>query len=286
MTFVVLLAGQSNAQGTIGATDGDRTILPGVKVWNSPAMGEGTAWVDAAYGAQPFNIGAAPWSASVGIGFANLLHAATGREVYLIVKAEGGRRIETFLKPATLAANGWSAGVDNSVYLYPDVADAIAAIPGRAKTTLDFVLWQQGEANSTVDDATTYAAKLTALVGDLTSGGLYNPDNTHMMCGGLIPGHAWRDVHKAAVLAAGLLYVHGDGLPDQGDGLHYTGAGLLAMGQRFKLTGWLGGTREMVGVGSPEYQVSCSRGSSWVDSASGEFYVKEAGWSNTGWAKK
>jgi len=286
MSFVVLVAGQSNAQGTSGATNGDRTILPGVKVWNSPAMGNGTSWIDAEYGVAPFNIGADPWSASISIGFANMLWAETGREVYLIVKAEGGRRIETFLKPATLAANGWSAGTDNSVYLYPDVEDAISAIPGRAKTTLDYILWQQGEANSTVDDATTYAAKLTALVGDFTAEGLYDADNTRMMCGGLIPGHTWRAVHKTAVLNAGLLYVHGDELPDQGDGLHYTGAGLLSLGQRYKLTGWKGGTRKSVGVGSPEHQASCSVGSTWLDTASGKLFVKESGSLNTGWGQK
>lgn len=289
MTIVVLVAGQSNAQGTTGATNGDATIQPGVKVWNSQAMGNGTAWADAAYGVKPFNIGNSPWSRSIGIGFANELRRLARCDVYVIVKAEGGRRIETFLKPATLSANGWSAGTDNSVYLYPDIANAIAVIPGTSKTKLDYILWQQGEANEAVDDATSYAAKLTALVGDLTAEGVYDADVTKMFCGGLIPGHAWRTVHKNAVLTAGLGYVHGDGLPDQGDGLHYTGDGLMRLGARYARSIWMLGNGIFTGDGSPEYAHSGSPGARYLNSTGGAgttLFVKESGAGNTGWVGK
>lgn len=289
MTFAVLIAGQSNAAGQVDATDGDHTIEDNVYGWNSPMMGAGTAWQHAAYGLQPFNRGVAPYANNIGLSFANELARRTGDKVYLTAKAKDSKEIECFIKPATLTANGWTASEDLSVNLYPDLANSIAAIPGRTEATLDYILWSQGNANS-ADSAAVYAAKLTALIADLTTAGLFNVNKTRLVCIALTSPTAYRDTHKAGILAASQLYVHSDGAEYQdGNTLHYTGAGLMRMGRRAFTTAWKFGCGKFRGKGSPEYQFSASVGATYhrSDGSAGSIlFVKESGSLNTGWVGK
>lgn len=179
--IVILAMGQSNMRGHVTATNGDHTIESGVYAWNGNMFtSPGTAFAPAEYGVIPFNVGSDPWANNMAVNAANDIKTATGRDVYIIMKAKGARTIDSFILPATNTANGWTnADEDLTIYMYPDIANAIAAVPGRVRSYADFFMWQQGEASTRVgtvppdDTVDLYRDKLIGLVGDLETAGLY-----------------------------------------------------------------------------------------------------------------
>lgn len=234
--LVLLGMGASNMLGHSAATDGDHTISSGVYVWNGTASTEGTGFIPAAFGTAPFNIASPPHANSLLIHAANSLKASTGRDVYLIIVAMGGRKIEAFISPQTLAANGWSYGTDLTPFMYPQILNACLAVPGRNSPFPDLILWQQGHANQ-ADSAAVYAAKLRALIDDLRVEGVLWEGQTRMTFGQLVPDDSYLTTHASAlatVAADSALFkvVSTSGLTDVGDDLHFTGASLVTLGQR------------------------------------------------------
>lgn len=231
--IVILGMGQSNMVGNASSTTGSHTIASGVYVWNGDFDTHGTAFIPAAFGTAPFNVGADPWANNLMIHAANSLKAATGRDVYIIMVADGGRKIECFLTPEMLAANGWTSAVNFTPFMYPDIVAACEAVPDRVSPFPDLILWQQGEANSG-DTMAAYRSKLHALIDDLSAHGVLYGGNTKMTIGGLVPVNAFYADHKTACESAAgsysyVKYIQTTGLADT-DGLHFTGAALVTLG--------------------------------------------------------
>lgn len=231
--IVILGMGQSNMVGNSASTTGSKTVEPGVYIWDGTSAVHGTEYNAAAFGTAPFNVGVAPWANNLLVHAANLLAVETGRDVYMILIADGGRKIECFLTPDTLAANGWTAVVNFTPYMYPDIRDACLAVPGRNSPFPDVILWQQGEANN-ADSQAEYEAKLRALLGDLRANGILYDGLTSVTAGGLVPVHAYYATHMAACQAvaatdSSFQYISSAGLPDT-DGWHFTGEALVTLG--------------------------------------------------------
>lgn len=234
--LILLGMGQSNMLGQATATDGDHSILSGVYVSDATVSANHTGYITAAFGTAPFNRGSSPYANNMLIHAANALRTATGRTVYLIMIADGGRKIECFLKPDTLTENGWTAAVNFSAYMYPNIVNACADVPGRVSACPDLILWEQGGANA-ADTAEGYALKLDALIADLKSEGVIEPGTTKMTIGELALANPYYTTHKTAInLVADsdpeLAVIVSNSLTDVGDGLHFDGASLVIRGQR------------------------------------------------------
>lgn len=233
--YIVAL-GEANLTGASASTTGDKTVESGVYIWNGDFETEGDDYAQAAFGTAPFNQGADPWANNLLIHAANDLKTSTGRDVYLLMIADGSKELECFIKPATNTANSWSSSDDFTEFMYPQIRTAAQAIPGRNTLWPDVLLIQQGEANS-ADTAAEYAAKLVAMVADMKKEDLFHPTLTQMTAGGLAPGHAFLATHQTAVTTAAtsipsLSYVATTSLSDVGDGVHFTGASLVTLGER------------------------------------------------------
>ncbi|WP_226782760.1 sialate O-acetylesterase, partial [Oceaniglobus trochenteri] len=124
-------AGQSNRKGNNNATTGDLTGSGEVWAWN------GTAWVEAALGAEPFNA-SAPTVNSIDFHQAHRISVATGRPVAMILHAVPGSGIATWL-PSVPGAN-WTALDDK-------VGEALTAGSGIlwGRDSVDLFGWSQGE---------------------------------------------------------------------------------------------------------------------------------------------
>lgn len=236
---VVLLGlGQSNMDQNINATGGVREVNPGVFVWDGTATSNGSSFSEASFGTAPFNVGSAN---SQLISSANLIKQTTGRDVYIILIAEGGRAIECFIKPTTRLINGWSTPANEiTPFMYPQISDAISQVPGRHKTVLDAIHFQHGEANG---GDTSYSDKLVdGLISDLVDEGVFSTSHGYFAAGGLAPDNPDYTVHKSEVEAAealvsNLVYVNSVNLTDSGDNVHFDGESLLAMGIRHVVQG-------------------------------------------------
>ena len=250
--YIVAL-GEANLRGNSASTTGDKTVESGVYIWNGDFETEGDDYAQAAFGTAPFNQGSDPWANNLLIHAANDLKTSTGRDVYLLMIADGSKELECFIKPATNTANSWSSSDDFTEFMYPQIRTAAQAIPGRNTLWPDVLLIQQGEANS-ADTAAEYAAKLVAMVADMKKEDLFHPTLTQMTAGGLVPGHAFLATHQTAVTTAAtsipsLSYVATTSLSDVGDGVHFTGASLVTLGERHAAAVSLASA----GVGQPPF---------------------------------
>lgn len=245
--LVVAVLGQSNARSSTQSTGGSHTLDPMVFFWNqnsldNNAMVAGTQWLPAAFGTPPLNIGAAPYSNSIAFSYGKRRRAATGRPVYIIQIAAGAHSIQSFIPASVRTANGWAVqggNQDLTAFMYPGIANALAAIPG-APTTIDEVIWIQGEANQD-DQVEVYAAMLVAANTGLATAGLIDLDTTPIAISKLLDslGNPQRLRHYNACVRAQeslptLRIVDSAGLlPAVADDVHYTGTGLVEMGKRF-----------------------------------------------------
>ena len=170
---VILALGTSNLVGVSGQTSGDHTIESDVYAWdtnmNPATVVAGTQWVTPTFGSAPFNIGSSPYANSAALHFANQVRRRTNRPVYLIIIGKPSTVIEAWIKPATLATNGWSTGgaQDMTALMYPGIANALAAVPG-SPTQIDYLFLSHGSANVT-ELPETVAKKAVASVTDLGS---------------------------------------------------------------------------------------------------------------------
>lgn len=237
--IVIGIAGQSNPLASLQATDGDKGIDQGTFAWQGTTTTVGTAYAAYEFGTYPLNRGTSPnFANNMGLQAANLLKQATGRDVYVIQLAEGGRRIEPFIQPATRTANGWTnlGGADIAPFFYDQIEDAIAAVPGRTTLRLDQFIWQQGENNSD-DTQAEYQAKLQALRNDMIAANLIDPNHGSFTIGGLVEDHPYYNTHRAAAEAVeaafdDVVYVNSIHLADVGDDVHFTGDALDALAIR------------------------------------------------------
>lgn len=149
---VVVITGQSNAAGAHNG--GPNPANPNVKVWD----GVTGAWGSSDYTQPPFsrvypdgNNG----NNNTGLSFAHRLADESGGKVYVIYDAWGGRPIEDWV----------SAGTSSVRYaaIRAKVQAALASTELAGRTTVDYLIWAQGEANGLTDDFPTYQGKFTTL---------------------------------------------------------------------------------------------------------------------------
>jgi len=241
--FVMLALGQSNMRSNESSTGGDMSTPLPIFVWNGNETAVGSAYTQPVVGEYPldtYNAGVGEYANNMAYAAARRANEMTGRPVYLILYAKGAHPIEAFIKPATLTANSWTLGgtfTDLTTYMYPGIANALAAIPG-SPAVADAMLWMQGEAN-TADTAAVYRNKfVTGVLGDLSAAGLIEGEETTIVAGALLDtpsNKPFRQYHREVMLDSRntwptLRYVPADKLP-VGSGAHYTGRGLVVMGE-------------------------------------------------------
>jgi hypothetical protein len=151
---LIAITGQSNAVGVYDG--GDNPLNPLVKTWNPT----NSTWVS---GGQ---YTAAPWTSSsptgnssknnFALGAAHYIAEKTGREVYVVYDAVGGQSITEWV-PATQTRY---AALKTKV----EAAIASPALVTAGKSTIDFLIWAQGEENGAGVNAMTFATYTTNLV--------------------------------------------------------------------------------------------------------------------------
>lgn len=242
--LTILCLGQSNMRGNAGATGGTQTAPTDSYVWDNyiPAFGGGgmtlgTQWRAAEIGEYPAN-----QAGSNVLPFAIMrsLRKRTGRPIYGLTVARGGHSIEAFLLPATLTTNGWTRPVnhvDLTTQLYPQAANALAAVPG-SPSSFDAVYIHQGEYNmDTGDSVIDYRAKLAALYSDLLASGVVRPDTDFVFGGISNMNPRWID-HAGAITnqlhgpVDGLKFATSKRVRLSDDNIHFSGAGIDTMGAR------------------------------------------------------
>jgi hypothetical protein len=151
-TYVVVITGQSNAAGAHNG--GPNPANPLVKVWD----GVTGAWGSSDYTQNPF-ARAYPdgnnANNNVGLAFAHRLADETGAKVYVVYDAWGGRPISDWVGAGTASVR--YAGIKSKV----EAALGSSDLAGR--TTVDYLIWAQGEEDALTDDLATYQGKFSTL---------------------------------------------------------------------------------------------------------------------------
>ena len=241
--IVILMMGQSNASGHPDSVDSQASLLiePGVYQFtaNTFTTREDLGWVPGQWNLIPFATGnGSGQPPNIAIAAANSLRRIMGREVYVICLAETGANIERFMKPATLSANGWSTDFNRWPQINAALSSALASVPGRARSHVDYFMWHQGEANGG-NSAEGYADRFRALVADLVSANHVSNAGTVIVGGALRDGQAaagmiasaWGD-HILPNLTYGA-FASASGLAHVGSTNHFTGLSLETFGKRY-----------------------------------------------------
>lgn len=151
----VLVMGQSNAVGADPATDGSFfNANSRVQVWK-----ESTAeWVTPTVSQEPFNVSG---SFNAGLAFCNRLATETGRQIRMVLVADGSRPIADW----TGSAADRTISVGNRPK-YVELQTAMTAIGA----LMDVFIWIQGEADDAAGIA-YYSNEFKFLMGAMTSDG-------------------------------------------------------------------------------------------------------------------
>jgi hypothetical protein len=148
---LIAITGQSNA---IGVYDGgDNPLNPLVKTWNPT----NSTWVSGGqYTAAPWTSAAPTGNSSknnFALSAAHYIAEKTGREVYIVYDARSGQSITEWV-PATQTRY---AAIKTKV----EAALASSALVTAGKTTIDFLIWAQGEENGAGVNAMTFETYTT-----------------------------------------------------------------------------------------------------------------------------
>jgi hypothetical protein len=238
--FVAVNAGQSNTRTTDGQVTGDGNIPDGLWYFNNREQVNGTRWMPAKFGRYPLDKHDVRdrFNKPISLAFARRIIQQTGAEVYSMTVAKGAQPIESFLPRVIRRANTWplpSGKTNLAPFLYSQIDDALDLVPGSPDYP-DVFCWHQGEANNG-DSQALLQAKIMAFHARLTLAGIIGPA-TKFICGGLLPVFSYYGVHKAASISAcaalpNAIFVDSVGLTGLPDNVHFTGASLQAMGERY-----------------------------------------------------
>ena len=251
----VLFLGQSNMRTNSGSTGGNMSIHPHVYWWDGDETQAGTAFYTPSDGVYPFDK-----TPDAGVTYANSMPYATcrrladvlGGNIYGIMYAEGEHEATAWVTPAGRTANSWTldgSDTDKTQYMYPGIANALAAIPN-GRTYVDAVYIHQGETASPGGWA-EWRAKWGVVLEELIAAGVVDRDETVIVFGQMCDSGAHVDdmipQHEAAIEvglnitgpASGYSttafpyfgFVDATKVPIA-DNNHFTGAGLVFMGER------------------------------------------------------
>lgn len=247
--IVVLAMGQSNMRSIPEQTGGDLTSNPRLFAWNSQVAPStnGTAFAAMAIGSNPF-IGTAGVN-NLAFQFCKELQRRTGRLVYLILVAAGGHSIEAFMNSVDLTNFGWTKPVGDAdlfTFAMTQLSAALPLVPG-APTSIDYLIWHQGEANKT-EQVELYAQKMRVMLKRFETNGIIVRNKTDVIAGEIFDGDTngrYRDRHASALhrLQMGtyedafprlkIANAHGLQAVSLADDLHFQGDDVTAMGKRF-----------------------------------------------------
>jgi hypothetical protein len=150
--IVIVITGQSNARGANAGGPNPASSL--VKTWD----GITGAWGGSDYTALPWTRTDENGNAgnnNTALAFAHRLVAETGRPVYIIYDAVSGRPISDWVGSGTSSVR--YAAIKSKV----EAALATTELSGI--TTIDYLIWAQGEENALTDTMTAYLASFTTL---------------------------------------------------------------------------------------------------------------------------
>ncbi|RTL05375.1 hypothetical protein EKK58_08220 [Candidatus Dependentiae bacterium] len=237
--IIMVAAGQSNSLGNANATTGGKTGEATGNVW----AWDGSDIVEATLGAAPFRTDVGTPN-NTAFHAAHKISAELNRPVLIILHSVAGSAIGTWLPPysgnSNVAGTNWTG-------LNDEISDAMtaASVPCWGKSTVDLVLWQQGEAEYALSPLYTLSNnRYPALLSGMYSASWAEP-NMQVIVGECLPqasgGTAYQVNEEWAKLAGGgawprLAVATGRDLTttgsDVGQIVHYSGASLQEMGNR------------------------------------------------------
>ena len=229
--FVLMITGQSNACGA--RSGGENPASTNVKTWD----GDRSVWGGSNYTQTPWSDSAPNGNLgnnNVGLSLAHRITAETGRPVYIIYDALGGRPIEDWMGSGTASVR-W-------VSLQSKVAAALASteLASAGVTKVDVVMWAQGEENALTDTFNAYTAKLETLVTQFRTSSWFDTQSPILIMG-MSNLHTryqvtWSQVAFCEIEDRNCIYVNSAGLKTQydfdgtGDATHFLGAALWEAG--------------------------------------------------------
>lgn len=229
--FIIVITGQSNACGA--HDDGNNPASPMVKTWDGLRNEWGgsdftlTPWSDAAPNGNLANN-------NVGLALAHRVSEETGRPVYVIYDAVGGRPIEDWMGTGKTSAR-WAS-------LQAKISSALAS-PELSEWSIDaadVVIWAQGEENALTDSFNTYIGKFKGLVKQFRDADWFDHESPLLVMG-MSNLHARYQVGWAQMVFCenedrNCIYVNSAGLKTQwdtdgtGDATHFLGVSLWEAG--------------------------------------------------------
>ncbi len=237
--LAVLAIGQSNMRSSPKSIGGDMTVPANLKVWGDGEAEFGTGWRTARFGQYPLDMRLAvgeAWANSLALSFCRELSGTY--DPYLAVVAKGGHPIESFIVRTTREANRWPIPrrkTNLAPFLYQPQMGCAKALARIGKTRFNVVIFHQGTANRE-DSANLYARKMEGLIGDLQRAGLIGRA-TPIIAGTHASTVDYYAVHRTGLLLAAsrdprIVVVEAGDLPLV-DEVHFTGAALVELGQRY-----------------------------------------------------
>lgn len=152
--FILVTTGQSNDAGA--HSGGPNPASPLVKTWD----GATGTWGSSDYTQAPWCYGAPRGNGgnnNIGLSLAHRLADTYRARVYVIYDALGGRPISDWVGDGTASVR--YAAIKAKV----EAALASPELVAVGKTTVDYLLWAQGEEDDLTDDVLTYRPKFAAL---------------------------------------------------------------------------------------------------------------------------
>lgn len=230
---LVVICGQSNAMGA--RNGGPNPANPLVKVWDAMASG----WGSSDFTQAPWTYAAPNGNLScnnTGLSFAHRLAVETGKPTYLVFYFVGGTSIDHWVFDGNAGGNG-----DFYSALKARMAAALATPELAGKTTIDALIYAQGEEDYTRDFA-TYSAKLKLLDTQFRAETWFTSKTPIFITGmsGLHDRYQITPAHQyhCANVNANCRYVNSKGLQTEydasggvsGDYTHWLGPSLWEMG--------------------------------------------------------
>lgn len=251
--FVILAIGQSNMEGRYGSDLDDESVSGKVKAWNLYTQ----SFEQAQLGNFPFGGNAGGFGGkanNLALRFAIRVHEDTGRPVYIILLAVGGKRIEYFLQDQVLVENNWVYREDQphklfgeslSDEIFGDENEAYKALSELKRSKVEVVLIHQGEANVVLGDSEESLIKKYSVFLNELKRMSYMAQSTPVIFGEINARYPNSQNQRQAIKflsakSANVSYVKWDGIDEVGEiagrpgyNNHASGLGLQELGDRY-----------------------------------------------------
>jgi len=226
-------------RGLKNATGGLKTIPANCLGWDNNETAFGSKFVKMKFGRYPLNIIAndGNYANNLALGFCR--EASQTYNPKLVMVSKGGHPIEAFIPAITRRNKKWPLSPDKTDltrYVFNKFTGIARALRRSGKKRFDVVIFHQGEANGT-SGTQGYFDRFENLIAHLVNRGFIGL-NTPIITGGISQSHEFYAGHKQAMLNIcakypNVKFVDSDGLVLAADGIHFTGASLVTLAQRY-----------------------------------------------------